>query len=82
MTDWDRLTDYIFDFFPEPIYNTKEVRAWASENVPAWKVMSSKDKDKVLGDWEDFIQPKVEGRLRGFSKRFVGRIKRFLGRLF
>lgn len=82
MTDWDRLTNYIYDYFPEPIYNTKDVSDWAKENVPAWRYMKDSDKKGVLGDWENFIQPKVEGRLRGFSRRFIGRIKRFLGRLF
>lgn len=82
MTDWDRLTDYIENFFPEPIYNTKDVRDWAEGNVPAWKFMNTKTKNQILGDWEDFIQPKVEGRLRGFSRRFIGRIRAFLGRHF
>lgn len=82
MTDWSRLVGYIIDFFPEPKYNTKDVTDWAKENVPAWKHISSKEKKEITGEWEDFIQPKVEGRLRGFSKRFIGRIRKFLGRLF
>ena len=82
MTDWTRLTDYIFDFFPDPQYNTQDVRDWAKENVPAWKGMSGSDRNGILGDWENFIAPKVEGRLRGFSRKFIGRIRKFLGRLF
>lgn len=82
MTDWDRLSDYIENYFPEPIYNTKDVSEWAQKSVPAWKHMDSKTQKTILGDWENFIQPKVEGRLRGFSQKFLGRIKRFLGRLF
>lgn len=82
MTDWSRLVEYIKDYFPEPIYNSNEVKEWASENVPAWKYMGNKDKKDIIGDWEDFIQPKVEKQLKGFTRRFIGRIRRFLGRLF
>lgn len=82
MVKYQRLTEYIHDYFPDPTYNTQDIRDWAKENVPAWDKIPTKDKEDVLGDWEDFIQPKVERRLSGFSRRFIGKIRKFLGRLF
>ena len=82
MTDWSRLVDYITNYFPEPKWNTQDVRDWAITSVPAWKVMSNKDKSEVLGDWENFIAPQVETWFRRMSSKFRDRIRRFLGRSF
>lgn len=80
MTDWSRLTEYIFDFFPDPQFNTQDIRDWATENVPAWKGMSSSDKNGILGDWENFIAPKVESWFTRMSHGFRERIRNFLTR--
>ena len=82
MTDWDRLTDYIIDYFPDPSYSNQDIRDWATGNVPAWKHMSTRDKDEVLGDWENFIAPKVQTWLSRMSSGFRDRIRRFLGRSY
>lgn len=82
MTDWSRLVDYIMNYFPDPSYSNQDIRDWAYDSVPAWKGMSNKDKDKVLGDWEGFIAPTVERWFTRMSKSFGMRIKRFLGRLY
>lgn len=80
MTDWDRLTDYIYDYFPEPIYSSQDISDWAQREVPAWKYMDSKTQEGILGDWENFIQPQIESWFKRMSHRFVERIKKFLGR--
>ena len=56
MTDWDRLIDYIYNYFPDPSYNTQEIEDWAEDSVPAWKYMDRGDKKMILKDWENFIQ--------------------------
>jgi len=80
LTNWDRLVDYITNYFPEPSYSTEDIREWATKSVPAWKVMSNKDKKDVLGDWENFIAPKVERWFTRMSGGFRARIRKFLGR--
>lgn len=87
MGEYQRLTGYIIDFFPEPKYSQSDIRDWAKDNVPAWKVMEKSEKDKVLKDWENFIfesevEPEVKELIEGKSRGFIARIKRFLGRLF
>lgn len=82
MTDTSRLSEYIEDYFPEPIYSSKDIEDWAKENVPAWKVWSKDTKEVVIEDWENFIAPKVEHVFRGMTKRFAIRIKKFLGKLW
>ena len=82
MTDWSRLVDYIIDYFPDPSYSTQDIREWANDSVPAWKYMDNSTKDKVLGDWENFIAPKVERWFTRMSKGFGQRIRKFLGRLY
>lgn len=84
---YDRLTDYVIDYFPEPKYSQSDIRKWAKDNVPAWKVMKENEKDKVLKDWENFIfqsqvEPEVKELLEGKSRGFWKRIRAFLGRLF
>ena len=80
ITDWSRLTDYIFDYFPDPSYSTADVEEWAQENVPAWKYMGSSTKREILGDWENFIAPTVESWFKRMSHGFRNRIRRFLRR--
>lgn len=80
MTNWDRLVDYITNYFPDPSYSNQDIRKWANDSVPAWKSMSNKDKNDVLGDWENFIAPKVEKWFTRMSKGFGARIRKFLGR--
>jgi hypothetical protein len=89
MGDYSRLREYIHDYFPEPIYDTSDVRDWARDNVPAWKVIGKSDKNAIIKDWEDFIAPQVESELESIrdsigekSPSFWGRIRKFLGRLF
>ena len=87
MTDWDRLSDYIMDYFPEPKYSRQDIRDWAMDNVPAWKYMKNRDKTQVLDDWENFVyedqvEPVVESWLKRWSSGFIERVARFLGRLF
>lgn len=81
MTDWDRLTEYIYDYFPEPIYSRDDIEKWASESVPAWKYMKGNDKKDILDDWSNFVAPQIEDMIEG-KPSIWGRIKRFLGRLF
>jgi len=57
MTDWSRLTDYIYNYFPDPSYSREDVIDWAQENVPAWKYMNNNERDLILGDWEAFVSP-------------------------
>jgi len=80
MTNWDRLTDYIIDYFPEPKYSSQDIRDWAQGNVPAWQYMGSADKDMIISDWENFIIPQVKSWFRRMSEGFRTRIRRFLGR--
>ena len=82
MTDWSRLSDYIFNYFPEPKYSRENIQDWAMDNVPAWKYMKSSDRKGVLDDWEDFIAPVVESEIESKSPRFWARIRNFLKRLF
>jgi len=82
MTDWSRLVDYIIDYFPDPSYSNQDIRDWAYDSVPAWKYMDNSTKDKVLGDWENFIFPQVKSWFRRMSSGFGARVKRFLGRLY
>ena len=82
MTNWDRLVDYITNYFPDPSYSAQDIRDWAMDSVPPWKSMSNKDKNDVLGDWENFIAPQVEKWFTRMSRGFGQRIKRFLGRLY
>jgi len=82
MTDWDRLVDYIIDYFPDPSYSSQDIRDWAYDSVPAWKYMDSKTKEGILGDWENFIMPEVKSWLRRMSEGFRDRIRRFLGRSY
>ena len=79
MTDWSRLVDYIIDYFPEPKYSSQDIRDWAQGNVPAWKYMKESDKKEVVGDWENFIMPKVQTWFRRMSGGFRDRIRRWLG---
>lgn len=55
MTDWVRLTDYIIDFFPDNSHTEKDIRAWAMENVPAWKFMDRDIQEGILSDWRNFV---------------------------
>lgn len=82
MTDWSRLSDYIIDYFPDTSHSSQDIRDWAQESVPPWKHMSNKDKDGVIGDWENFIEPQVKGWFRRMSGGFRERIRKFLGRLY
>ena len=80
MTDWDRLCEYIHDYFPDPSYSTEDVRKWAMEKVPAWKYMSKKTRKDIITDWEIFVAPQIEKEIRekpGIWKR----LRAFLGRL-
>ena len=84
---YQRLVDYVIDFFPEPKYSQSDIRKWAKDNVPAWKVMRDSEKDKVLKDWENFIfekevEPEIRDIVKGKSRGFLRRIRDFLGRLF
>ena len=80
MTDFSRLSGYIHEYFPEPIYSREDIKDWAQGNVPAWKVMKSSDKKGVLDDWENFIAPQVESWFKRMSHGFRERIRRFLRR--
>lgn len=87
MSKYQRLVDYIIDFFPEPKYSRGDISDWARENVPAWKVMDKGEKDKILKDWENFIfqaqvEPEIQELVRDKSPTFIQRIKNFLKRLF
>ena len=86
LTDWDRLMEYIHDYFPEPKYKSQDIRKWAMDNVPAWKYMSSGLKDDIITDWENFIVTQLEDIIEDASPTFWGRIsgrvKGFLGRLW
>ena len=82
MTDWDRLIEYIEDYFPEPIYTSEDVRDWAQENVPAWQYMNKETQEGIIDDWEHFIEPQVKGWFARMSEKFVSRIRNFLGKLF
>ena len=78
MTDWDRLMEYIHDYFPEPIYSSEEVREWAQKNVPAWKYMPKRTRNAIIKDWERFVAPEKEIREKPGIWR---RVRAFLGRL-
>ena len=80
MTDWDRLMEYIHDYFPEPIYSSEEVREWAQENVPAWKYMKKKLQDEIIADWEEFVAPPED--IFKEKPGIMRRLRAFLGRLF
>lgn len=80
MTDWTRLTDYIFDYFPDPSYSSKDIDEWAQENVPAWKHIDSSTKKGIIGDWENYIAPTVESWFKRMSSGFRRRIRKFLRR--
>jgi len=82
LTDWDRLIDYIYNYFPEPSYSSQDIKDWAEDSVPAWKNMSKSDKDMIIKDWENFIAPQVEKWFTKMSRGFGERIRKFLGRLF
>ena len=87
MGEYQRLTGYIIDYFPEPKYSRKDIRDWAKESVPAWKVMKEGEKEKVLKDWENFVfeaevVPEIKELVEGKSRGFLRRIRDFLGRLF
>ena len=87
MTDWSRLVDYIVNYFPEPKFSKSDISKWAKDNVPAWKNMKDKDKEKIKDDWEQAIyetevEPEIKEFIEGKSKGFINRVRRFLGRLF
>ena len=84
---YQRLVDYIIDYFPEPKYSKKDIFDWAKDSVPAWKVMKESEKDKIYKDWENFIfeaevEPEIKELVEGKSRSFLRRIRDFLGRLF
>ena len=81
MTPWDRLTEYIEDYFPEPSYSSQDIRDWAMGQVPAWKYMDGKTRDGIIGDWENMIAPKVESWFKRMSHGFRERIRKFLRRV-
>lgn len=86
-SEYQRLTGYIIDYFPEPKHSKKDISEWAQDNVPAWKVMKKSEKEKVLQDWENFvfeaeIEPEITELVEGKSRGFIRRIRDFLGRLF
>ncbi len=81
MTDeYSRLQAWIEDYFPDASYSAQDIRDWANANVPAWSVISRSNKENILGDWENFIQPQVERNLTRSSSGFRERIRRFLAR--
>ena len=87
MTDWSRLVDYIVNYFPDPKYSQDDIRDWANKNVPAWKNMGGKDKDKIVRDRENYVyesevEPEIKKLVEGKSRGFIERIKRFLGRFW
>ena len=89
MGDYSRLENYIMDYFPTAIYGVDDIEEWAKENVPSWDKISSKDKEEMIHDWEDFVAPTVEEELIEVREeigektpRFWGRIRKFLGKLF
>lgn len=89
VTDWSRLTAYIIDYFPEPRWDTDDVRRWAQKSVPAWKYMDKGEQDEILADWENVIAPIAEEEGVEFEREFptrkpsrLKRIRAFLGRLF
>ena len=87
MSQYQRLVDYIIDYFPEPKHTKREITDWAKSNVPAWKVMKDSEKKKVLDDWENFVfevevEPEIKELVEGKSRGFLKRIRDFLGRLF
>lgn len=77
---YDRLVDYIIDYFPEPKYSSQDIRDWAKGNVPAWKSIKESDKKEIVGDWENFIMPEVKTWFRRMSSGFREKIRKFLGR--
>lgn len=95
MTDWSRLEEYIYDYFPDPIYSREEVIDWMAENVPAYKSMNRHDREMILDDWEAFVSPKEVEQIEAIKEdievieediptEHVGRwtkVKRWLGRL-
>lgn len=57
MVEYQRLVDYIQNYFPDPSYSQNDVRKWAKKSVPAWKNMGKDTKDGILKDWDKFISP-------------------------
>lgn len=87
MSKYQRLVDYVIDYFPDPKYSKEDIENWARDNVPAWKVMKESEKDKVKKDWENFVfeaevVPEIKEIVKGKSRGFLRRIRDFLGRLF
>ena len=80
MTDFDRLVDYIIDYFPDPSYSSQDIRDWANDSVPAWKYMAEGTKKEILDDWENFILPEVKSWFKRMSEGFRAKIRKFLGR--
>lgn len=82
MVEYQRLVEYIENYFPDPIYSRAEIEEWAQENVPAWDHINKGDRSDIMGDWEEFVAPQVEEMIESKSPKFWKRIKGFLGRLF
>lgn len=54
---YQRLTDFIIDYFPDVDDTQQDIREWARREVPAWDYIGERDKKVILDDWRDFVKP-------------------------
>ena len=57
MAKYQRLIDWIIDYFPDKDYTQTDIREWAEKEVPAWNYISKKDQKNILDDWREFVKP-------------------------
>lgn len=71
--DYDRLTQWLYDYFPDNSYTTDDVIDYLANNVDGWTHFKRSTRKNMIRDWENHV-----GATTSFGERVLG----FLGRLF
>lgn len=93
---YERLQEWIDDYFPEAQYTREEVQAYLNEHIPAWSHIRRREQKGILNDWEEFVLSEyqeewdatteqvdhIRETIEGKPRGFIARLKRLLGRLF
>lgn len=57
MAKYERLKQWLKDYFPDKSDTQQDIREWAKKEMPAWDYISEKDKKNILDDWREFVKP-------------------------
>lgn len=73
VNDYDRLTQWLIDYYPDSSWTTRDVLEYLENNVSGWNRMQKTSRRAIIHDWEHAV---------GVDTGFRERVKGFFKRLF